>query len=331
MAKTAKTHKKIVKPSYQAEEVPDTSEEATSSSSTGSAPTDVGGSAEEEVAGTASGSESSEMSEGGSDVEYDTDLGTAIPHDEGVPEPVAPRDVANLDFGKMPQFRSRVGRDKAWKVMGKYPFRPGYLMTSPGPNDSAEKPPMGTVAVYVQQLEAGLRMPTSRFFRDVLRHFGLRITQLVPNAVRILVGFEMLCRHQEVTPTVDLFRRCYTFKAHGTDKGWFYVCNRNKTIPKLVIGAPSSIKNWKRDFIFVSAVDFPRGFWWRPIKSKADPSAGDHEEESFQKLMGSGLRIFSWDQPEAVLVDVGISRALIPPDRTPFTSTKLKIPCNFLS
>ena len=171
MAKTAKTHKKTVKPSYQAEEGPDPLEEKTSSSSAGSMPTDAGESAEEKVAGTASGSESSEMSEGGSDVEYDTDLGTAIPRDEGVLEPVAPKNAANLDFGKMPKFRSRVGRDRAEKVIRKYPFRLGYLITSPGPNDSTAKPPMRTVAIYLQQLEAGLRMPPSRVFRDVLRYF----------------------------------------------------------------------------------------------------------------------------------------------------------------
>ena len=115
---------------------------------------------------------------------------------------------------------------------------------------------MGTVAIYLQQLEAGLRMPTSKFLRDVFRHFDIKITQLVPNAVRILVGLEILCRHQEVTPTVNLFRRYYTFKAHGTDMGWFHICNWNNFISKLVVGAPTSIKNWKRDFVFVTAEDF---------------------------------------------------------------------------
>ena len=219
MAKTAKTHKETVEPSYRAEARPDPLEEATTSSSEGSSPSSTEGSAEVRAGEAGSELESSEMSEGGSEVVYNTEFGTEIPHDEGVPEPVAPRDAANIDFGQMPKFRSRIGRDRAEKVLSKYPFWLGYIITPSGPDDSAEKPPMGMVAIYVQQLEAGLRMPTSRFLRDVLRHFRVRITQLTPNAVRILVGFEMLCRHQEVTPSVDLFGRCYTLKAHGTDKG----------------------------------------------------------------------------------------------------------------
>ena len=93
--------------------------------------------------------------------------------------------------------------------------------------------------------------------------------------MRILVGFEMLNREQEVVPTVNLFRRYYTLKTYGTIKGWFYICIRNNTISKLVIDAPISIKNWKHNFAFVPAGNFPWGFWWRPIKAKPDPSPGD--------------------------------------------------------
>ena len=100
-----------MRPSYQAEEEP---EEMTSSSSEGSTASAMEGSAEE-VTGTVSGSESSVMSEDGSKVEYNTDLGTSIPRDEGVLEPVAPKDVAKLDFGKIPKFKSRMGKDKVEK------------------------------------------------------------------------------------------------------------------------------------------------------------------------------------------------------------------------
>ena len=84
---------------------------------------------------------------------------------------------------------------------------------------------------------------------------------MVPNAVRILIGFEMLCREQEIDPTVNLFRRCYIIKNSGSEKGWFYFGNRNKSMPKLVVDTPSSIEEWKRNFIFAPAEDFPRDFW----------------------------------------------------------------------
>ena len=91
----------------------------------------------------------------------------------------------------------------------------------------------------------------------------------------------MLFRNQEVIPTVNLFRLYYTLKAHGTDKGWFYICNRNNTISKLVVDASTSIKNWKENFVFIPTGDFPWGFWWRPTKAKPDPSLGDLGEEGF--------------------------------------------------
>lgn len=238
MAKVAKTHKETVKSSYQAEEGPDPPEESTSSRSEGETSSSGEESAENSQVG-----ESPEASEGSSEVLYNDELGVGVPHDERVAEPIAPGNLSDIDFGHLPSYRSRIGMVKANRILRKYPFREGYNIGTPGPNHTAERPPIGSVAVYAEQLEAGIRMPTTRFFRDILRYFAVRITQLVPNAIRILVGFEMLCREQDVIPTVNLFHRCYTIKRHGCEKGWFYFCNRNNTIPKLVVGASTSIKN----------------------------------------------------------------------------------------
>ena len=120
MAKIAKTHKETVTPSYQTEVRPDP-EEVTTSSSEGSTPSSEEGSTEVRADETGSELESSEMSEGGSEVVYNEELGVELPRDEGVEEPVAPMDAANIDFGKMPKFRSRIGRDRAEKVLSKYP------------------------------------------------------------------------------------------------------------------------------------------------------------------------------------------------------------------
>ena len=73
-----------------------------------------------------------------------------------------------------------------------------------------------------------------------------------------------------------------------------------------MVDAPISIKEWKQNFFFVSADDFPRGFWWRPPTSVKETSPGKLEERNFQKLTGSGLRINCWDFPEVVLVEGGI-------------------------
>ena len=148
---------------------------------------------------------------------------------------------------------------EANEMIRRYPFHPRFSIYLPRGHQTAEQPPKERVAVYVDQLEARLRMPTTRFFRDSLRYWGVRVTQLTPNAVRILIGFELLCRDQGIAPTVTLFRRCYTIK-NSDKKGWFYFGNRNKHVPKLIVDTPSSIKEWKHNFIFVPADDFLRGF-----------------------------------------------------------------------
>ena len=99
--------------------------------------------------------------------------------------------------------------------------------------------------------------------------------------------------------------------------------------PKLVKDAPISIKEWKRNFFFVPAEDFSRGFWWRSPTSVKETSPGKLEERNFQKLTGSGLRINCWDFPEAVLVEGGICRALISSDHPILFSSRFQKPCSF--
>ena len=329
MARTARTHKETVRPDFTEAERPDPSEERTASDAEeGGAEASYlarGGGAETSRR-TESPEEQAEEIEVEPEVLYNDDLGNEVPRDEGVQEPSTPPNVATLNYGQMPAFISAMAQDSIAEVIRKYPWRRDYSVYLPRPHQSAALPPKGMVAIYIEQLEAGLRVPTTRFLRDCLRYWGVRITQLTPNAIRILVGFQLLCQHQEIEPNVNLFRRCYSLKNSGSEKGWFYFGNK---VPKLVYDAPSSIKEWKNNFFFVPAEDFPRGFWWRPPTSVKETSPGKLEERNFQKLTGSGLKINCWDFPERVLVKGELSRALISSDHTILISTRLKIPCTF--
>ena len=112
-----------------------------------------------------------------------------------------------------------MGQASVAEVVRKYPWRRDYSIYLPQPHQSAALPPKGRVAIYVDQLEAGLRVPTTRFLRNCLRYWGVRITQLTPNAIHVLVGFQLLCRYQEKEPIINLFRRCYSLKNSGSEKG----------------------------------------------------------------------------------------------------------------
>ena len=119
MARVAKIHKETVKPTYQPEEEPSISEEGSSNISEEGTSSSSG----EETAETSQADESSEASQGDSEILYNNDFGIEIPRDEGVLEPVAPRDLSAIDFGQMPSFRSWVSMAEAERIIRKYPFR----------------------------------------------------------------------------------------------------------------------------------------------------------------------------------------------------------------
>ena len=97
--------------------------------------------------------------------------------------------MATLNYGQMPTFSSAVGQAAVAEVIRRYPWRKDYSIYVPQPHQSATLPSNDRVAIYVDQLEVGLRVPMTRFFRDCLRYWGVRITQLTPNAIWVLVGF----------------------------------------------------------------------------------------------------------------------------------------------
>ena len=198
-----------MRPDFTEAERPDPSEERTAS--------DVGeGDAEaSHRAGTSAGQH--EEIEVEAEILYNDDLGNEVPRDEGVQEPSSPPNVATLDYGQMPTFTSVMGQASVAEVVHKYPWRRDYSIYLAQPHQFAALPSKGRVAIYVDQLEAGLRVPTTRFLRDCLRYWGVRITQLTPNAIRVLVGFQLFCQHQEIEPTVNLFCRCYWLKNRGSE------------------------------------------------------------------------------------------------------------------
>ena len=181
MARTARTHKETVRPDFTEAERPDPSEDRTAS--------DVReGSVEaSHRAGPSEGQH--EEIEVEAEILYNDDLGNEVPRDEGVQESSFPPNLSTLNYGQMPAFSSNMGQASVAEVVRKYPWRRDYSIYLPQPHQSAALPPKSRVAIYVDQLEVELRVPTTKFLLDCLRYWGVRITQLTPNAIRVLVGF----------------------------------------------------------------------------------------------------------------------------------------------
>ena len=171
-----------------------------------------------------------------------------------------------------------------------YPFYRGYNIYWAEPNQSATIPPKGQMAIYAEQLEAGLRIPTTQFLRDNLRYWGIWIIQIAPNAIQIPIWFEMLCWEQRVNHIVNLFQKFYMIKNNENEKDWFNSGTHSKHIQKLVIDSPTLIKRWKNHFVFVSNDDFSNRFWRRPHNAPTDPSLEFVKEQNFQNFKGSSLK-----------------------------------------
>ncbi|KAL2467432.1 Uncharacterized protein Adt_43283 [Abeliophyllum distichum] len=104
-----------------------------------------------------------------------------------------------------------------------YSVPPEIEFIVPGPNDRADDPPLGCVALNQAVLAAGLRLPFPRIVRKFLREWGIAPTQLCPNGWRILLGFLILWdQFGFPRPSVGEFNSLYSFKSDGRRSGWWY-------------------------------------------------------------------------------------------------------------
>ncbi|KAL2472268.1 Plus3 domain-containing protein [Abeliophyllum distichum] len=126
----------------------------------------------------------------------------------------------------------------------------------PGPDDRADDPPLGAVALNQAILAAGLRLPFPWVVRKFLREWRIAPTQLYPNGWRILIGLLVLWDQLGFSrPSIGDFHSLYSFKSDGKRSGWWYASVKARTGGNVVTQTPDSIKNWKKFWFFV------RGPW----------------------------------------------------------------------
>lgn len=70
----------------------------------------------------------------------------------------------------------------------------------------------GWVGLYLDYFKEGLRIPVSPFLVEIVRYYKIHVSQLTPNAVSHIIGFEVLCLSQGRACTVGLFRYFFQIK-----------------------------------------------------------------------------------------------------------------------
>ena len=66
--------------------------------------------------------------------------------------------------------------------------------------DKVHKPPRRHVTALETFLKFGVRFPMHRFFRDILRFYGLTVFQVTPNGWAHMIGLFVLFAEKKMAP-----------------------------------------------------------------------------------------------------------------------------------
>ncbi|CAH9094424.1 unnamed protein product [Cuscuta epithymum] len=168
----------------------------------------------------------------------------------------------------------------------------------------------GMVVVHFDSLKAGLRFPLHPFFVSLLNYYNIVSAQIMPNSYRAMAGFICHCVEAKVTPSLDLFHYFFSIIPQQA-QGYLVASSRSGHI--LFSKAPSSIKEWKDRFFFVSVPTglIPRKWNAFPPKSPEPFISEDLSQDIIAVEAGGCFQIMPYLTPER-LIKAGIGTARIP-------------------
>ena len=101
------------------------------------------------------------------------------------------------------------------------------------------------IGMYDAMFVAGLRLPLTAHYRQLVDYLGLSVSQITPNAWRTFIGAEILWGSLSEgirQLTLDEFFYCYRPHHISSSKGTYYFAVREKDL-KLVFDMPDSNRN----------------------------------------------------------------------------------------
>ncbi|KAL0440323.1 UNVERIFIED_CONTAM: hypothetical protein Slati_2515300 [Sesamum latifolium] len=192
-------------------------------------------------------------------------------------------------------FQSCIKEGDLGVIRARFGIPDDFLIQVPTSSERPHLPPEGFVGFYVAQLEVGLRFPVPSFFAEVSTLFKIPLNQLVPKAFSILVGFYILVRNLDETPSAAQFHSFFLLKK--TSHGLFYFTSRGDAH---FLPSDTSVKEWKRHYFFVSSPipwSFPTK--WVPAAPYSPRYSTRTRPTAFQALLES-LSTFHYDPRELI-------------------------------
>ncbi|KAM0063356.1 hypothetical protein Hdeb2414_s0003g00089981 [Helianthus debilis subsp. tardiflorus] len=184
-------------------------------------------------------------------------------------------------------------------------FLPDWGAQFPTPGSTAMDAPPGYITLYAAFFREGnFRLPMTKFTAEVLRKYGLHISQINAIGLPRVTHFEFICRANHVEPTFEMFNVFYTV----TYTSGFYSFNSRTSGVILCCSTHlKSLYDWKQKFFFVRrgvisvdmhyrsasegipkvnvTVDYAQQGWYKKVTHKA--TAISQIEE--RALVGAGM------------------------------------------
>ncbi|KAL2486735.1 Uncharacterized protein Adt_31491 [Abeliophyllum distichum] len=129
-------------------------------------------------------------------------------------------------------------------------LRRSVTEAAPGPEERANDPPEGFIAIYEPAMQQGLRLPMHPFFREILKDWNLAPSQIIPNGWGQMVASFLLWivaeAGENLTPREfeSIYRPCRS-------SGWYNVSPRSGQKWRTATDSPNKLHNWKERFFFV--------------------------------------------------------------------------------
>ncbi|KAL2517658.1 Uncharacterized protein Adt_13905 [Abeliophyllum distichum] len=177
----------------------------------------------------------------------------------------------------------------------------------------------GEVAIYQDSLKAGLRFPLHPFLVEFFCTFNLSPGQLVPNALRMINYYLLVCIRKGIDPSVDVFRLLFEMKPLDRYDCYVVFSHRDRGVPAhehfKIPNCPTSNSGWKSRYFFVKPVDeefnFPLNWCIPPFEDfNSTPILDESEIDSLIMLraiapLGRSMNDVLTDD---ALVSAGIGR-----------------------
>ncbi|KAJ0644842.1 hypothetical protein HanOQP8_Chr16g0616911 [Helianthus annuus] len=190
-------------------------------------------------------------------------------------------------------------------------FLPEWGAQFPTPNSTAIDAPLGYISLYAAFFwEGNFCLPMTKFTADVLRNYGLHISQL--NALRVphVTHFEFICRANRVEPTFEMFNVFYMV----TYTGGFYSFNsRTSGVIPCSSNPPKSLHDWKQKFFYIRRGVIPVDMHYRAEGEgipKVDVAVDFAQQEWYKKVTHKATSISQLE--ERALVGAGMSMLWVP-------------------